>query len=96
MIHEALAGSDVPGFSIDNHAFGNYGDIGPSMAAFRSDTHHLVIQENHLFAFEYMVHKNIAERPGYPLAFNISNPQLVTSRGVEFIQPPNEEIFLIR
>ena len=96
MIQEALAGSDVPGFSIDNHAFGNYGDIGPSMAAFRSDTHHLVIQENHLFAFEYMVHKNIAERPGYPLAFNISNPQLVTSRGVEFIQPPNEEIFLIR
>ena len=95
MIQEALADTDEPGFSIDNHAFGNYGDLGPSMAAFRSDTHHLVIQENHLFAFEYMVHKNIAQRPGYPLAFNISNPQLITSRGVEFIQPPNEEIFLI-
>ncbi len=65
------------------------------MAAFRSNTHHLKIQENHLFAFEYMVHMNIDERPGYPLAFNISNPQLVTSRGVEFIQPLNEEIFLI-
>ena len=95
MIQEALANTDQPGFSIDNHAFGNYGDLGPSMAAFRSNTHHLKIQENHLFAFEYMVHMNIDERPGYPLAFNISNPQLVTSRGVEFIQPLNEEIFLI-
>ncbi len=96
MIQRALADTDKPGFSTDNHAFGNYGDLGPSMAAFRSNTHHLRIQENHIFAFEYMVHMNIDERPGYPLAFNISNPQLITSRGVEFIQPPNEEIFLIR
>ena len=95
MIQEALAGTDKPGFSIDNHAFGNYGDMGPSMAAFRSNTHDQRIQDNHLFAFEYMVHMNIAERPGYPLAFNISNPQLITSKGVEFIQPLNEEIFLI-
>ena len=65
------------------------------MAPFRKDKDHLVIQENHLFAYEYMVHKNIDERPGYPLAFNISNPQIVTSKGVEFIQPLNEEIFLI-
>ena len=95
IIQQALANTDKPGFSIDNHASGNSGEVGPSMAAFRADTHHLRIQENHLFAFEYMVHMNIAERPGYPLAFNISNPQVVTSRGVEFIQPPNEEIFLI-
>ena len=59
------------------------------------DTHHLKIQEKYLFAFEYMVHMNIAERPGYPLCFNISNPQVITSRGVEYIQPPNEEIVLI-
>ena len=65
------------------------------MSGFRPDTHHLKIQENHLFAFEYMVHMNIAERPGYPLCFNISNPQVITSKGVEFIQPPNEEIVLI-
>ncbi len=95
IIQQALANTDKPGFSIDNHASGNSGEVGPSMAAFRADTHHLRIQENHLFAFEYMVHMNIAERPGYPLAFNISNPPVVTSRGVEFIQPPNEEIFLI-
>ncbi len=66
------------------------------MADFRRDTWHLKIQENHLFAFEYMVHMNIDERPGYPLAFNISNPQIVTSMGVEFIQPLNEEIVLIK
>ncbi len=97
MIQKALAdkGTDVAGFSIGNHAFSNSGEIGPSMAPFRADTHHLKIQENYLFAFEYLVHMNIDERPGYPLAFNISNPQVVTNRGVEFIQPPNEEIFLI-
>ena len=99
MIQEALSNTDKPGFSIDNHAMGNTGgDVrveGPSMAAFRVNTHNLRIQENHIFAFEYMVHMNIDERPGYPLAFNISNPQVVTSKGVEFIQPPNEEIFLI-
>ena len=98
MIQRELAGkgTDVAGFSIDNHTFGNFREVGPSMAAFRSTSHHLKIQENHIFAFEYMVHMNIAERPGYPLAFNISNPQIVTGRGVEFIQSPNEEIILIR
>ncbi len=98
MIQKALAnrGTDVAGFSIDNHAFGNYREVGPSMAEFRSTSHHLKIQENNIFAFEYMVHMNIAERPGYPLAFNISNPQIITNRGVEFIQPPNEKILLIR
>ena len=107
MVQKVLANTDKPGFSIDNHSMGNNNvdtqevewDIrteGASMGPFRTFTHHLKIQENHLFAFEYMVHKNIAERPGYPLAFNISNPQIVSSRGVEFIQPPNEGIVLIR
>ena len=99
MVQQAMAGLDKPGFAIDNHSMGNSGgDVrteGTSMGSFRINTHHLKIQENHLFAFEYMVHMNIAERPGYPLCFNISNPQIVTSRGVEFIQPPNEQIFII-
>ena len=112
MIQRLLANTDKPGFSIDNHIMINnvwWKDMmetmeveadsrteGPSMAPHRSFTHHLRIQENHIFALEYMVHKSIAERPGYPLAFNISNPQVITSKGVEFIQPPNEEIFPIR
>ena len=65
------------------------------MTNFRADRHYLVIQENHIFAFEYMVHMNIPERPGFPLAINISNPQIVTSKGVEWLQPPNERIVLI-
>ncbi len=97
MIQEALGDTDRVGFAIDNHAHGSIGTttLGPSMANFRADRHHLVIQENHIFAFEYMVHRNIPERPGLPLAINISNPQIVTGKGVEWLQPPNERIVLI-
>ncbi len=95
MVRRVLATTDKPGFSIDNHALGNTGEVGPSMGPFRPDTFRLKIQENHIFAFEYMVHMKIAERPGYPLALNISNAQVITSRGVENIQPPNEGIILI-
>jgi hypothetical protein len=107
MLTKALRNTNKPGFSIDNHSMTNNrietGEVevdirseGPSMGPFRKFTHHLEIQENHLFAFEYMVHKNIKERPGYPLAFNISNPQIITSKGVENIQVPNEEMILIK
>ncbi len=97
IIQEGLGDGDQPGFAIDHHAYGTVGTgtVGPSVTNFRADRHHLVIQENHIFAFEYMVHMNIPERPGFPLAINISNPQVVTSRGLEWLQPPNERIFLI-
>jgi len=95
IIQKALANTDKPGFEIDNHAFGSYNTIGPSMTSFRADRHALTIQENHIFAFEYMVHRNIPERPGFPLAINISNVQIISSRGVEWLQPPNEQIVLI-
>jgi Xaa-Pro dipeptidase len=107
MVRRVLADTLKPGFSIDCHSMGNNNmdtrevewDIrteGPSMAPFRPFTHQLKIQENHFFAFEYMVHMYTAEKPGQLLAFNISTPQMVTSNGVEFIQPPNERIELIR
>jgi hypothetical protein len=99
MIQEALANTDKSGFSVDLHVQGNNGGslvtVGPSMAPFRRDRDHLVIQENHIFAFEYMVHTNLPDRPGFPVSINISNVQAVTSRGVEWIQPPNEKIHLI-
>jgi hypothetical protein len=95
MIQQALANTDKPGFAIDNHAFGSYNTVGPSMTNFRADRLDLKIQENHIFAFEYMVHRNIPERPGLPLAINISNVQIISSRGVEWLQPPNEGIVLI-
>ena len=107
MARSVLADTFKPGFSIDCHSMGNNNmdtrevewDIrteGPSMAPFRPFTHHLKIQENHFFAFEYMVHMYTPEKPGQFLAFNISTPQMVTSKGVEFVQPPNERIELIR
>jgi len=94
-VQRVLATTDKPSFSIDNHALGNNGAEGPSMGPFRTDSYHLKIQENHFFAFEYMINVNIDERPGFPLAFNISNLQIITSRGVENLQPPNEEIIVI-
>jgi hypothetical protein len=99
MIQKALANTDKSGFSVDLHVQGNNGGtlvtVGPSMAPFRRDRDHLVIQENHIFAFEYMVHTNLPERPGFPLSINISNVQAVTNLGVEWIQPPNERIHLV-
>jgi Xaa-Pro dipeptidase len=95
MVQQALGSSDKTGFAIDNHAFGSYNTIGPSMSNFRADRLDLTIQENHLFAFEYMIHRNIPERPGFPLAINISNVQVISSRGVEMLQPPPERIVLL-
>lgn len=95
MVQRALRGSDQSGFYVDHHSFGNTGVVGPSLSPFRPDVHDLRIQENHIFAYEYAVHTNLPERPGFPISINISNPQLVTRNGVEFIQPPNERITII-
>ena len=99
MIQNVLANSDKSGFSIDHHNegnnVGNIVTVGPSVAPFRLDRAHLKIQENHLFSFEYMVHTNLPERPGFPVSINIEGNHIVTSRGVEFLHPPNERILLI-
>ena len=52
-------------------------------------------KENHISAFEYAIHTTIPERPGFPITINFSNPQVVTSSGVDWIQPPNDGIVLI-
>jgi Xaa-Pro dipeptidase len=99
LVQTALANTDKSGFSIDLHSLGNNGGslvtVGPSVAPFRSDRDHLTIHENNLFAFEYMVHTNLPERPGYPISINIEGNHIVGSRGVEFLHPPNERILLI-
>lgn len=99
MLRNVLAGKDASGFSVDLHVQGNNDGelitVGPSMAPFRRDRDHQIVPENHIFAFEYMVHTNIPERPGYPLSINISNVQAVSNLGVEWIQPPNERIHLV-
>ncbi len=100
MIQKALVNTDKPGFNIDLHTEGNNNGgletVGPSIAPFRSDRDHLMIEENHFFAFEYMVHVNLPERPGFPISLNIEGNHVVSSRGVEFLHPPNERILLIR
>ena len=99
MIQKALTDTGKSGFYVDLHAMGNNGGtlvtVGPSMAPFRRDRDHLVIRENHIFAFEFAVHTNLPDRPGFPITINFSNPQVVTNLGVEWIQPPNDEIHLI-
>ena len=98
-VQEKLANTDKSSFSIDLHSQGNHGGtlvtVGPSVAAFRSDRDHLPIQENHLFSFEFVICTNLPERPGFPLVINIEGNHIVSSRGVEFLHPPNEKILLI-
>lgn len=100
MIQKALAKTDKPGFSIDLHAMGNNGGnlltVGASVAPFRKDRFELVIQENELFSFEYMVHSQLEERPGFPVSINIEGNHVVTDRGVEYLHPRNERILEIR
>jgi Xaa-Pro aminopeptidase len=99
-VQEALAGTELSGFSIDLHSQGHHGGslvtVGPSVAPFRSDRDDIVIRNNNIFSFEYMVHTNLPERPGYPMSLNIEGNHVVTADGVEFLHPPNERIILIR
>ncbi len=100
IIQNALADTDAPGFSIDLHAMGNNGGslvtVGASVAPFRKDRFDLMLQENTFFSFEYMVHSQLTERPGLPVSINIEGNHLITSRGVEYLHPPNERILEIR
>ena len=98
-IQNALAHTNKSGFFIDLntevYSPGGLVTLGPSIAQFRQDRAHLRIQENYLFSFEFQVHTNLPERPGYPISINIEGNHVVSSRGVEFLHPPNEKIILI-
>ena len=37
-----------------------------------------MLQENTFFSFEYMVHSQLAERPGLPVSINIEGNHLIT------------------
>jgi Xaa-Pro dipeptidase len=99
-IQQALENTDRSGFSIDLHAMGNNGGslvtVGASVAPFRTDRFDQVLQENQFFSFEYMVHTNLAERPGLPVSINIEGNHLITKDGVKYLHPPNEKILEIR
>ena len=99
MVRDYLGDGDTPGFYLDLHAQGNNDGelmtVGASIAPFRRDRDDLVIHPNHIFAFEYAVHTNLPDRPGYPISINFSNPQIVGPNGVEWIQVPNYGIYII-
>lgn len=99
LIQKALLGKNNSGFSIDLHAMGNNGGslvtVGASVAPFRTDRFDQVLQHNHFFSFEYMVHTNLPERPGFPISINIEGNHLITNDGVKYLHPRNEKILEI-
>ncbi len=96
-IINALGDDPRSGISIDCHTVGNTGNseaaVGPSMAPFRPDRAHVVIQHNNLFAFEFVVHTAMDD--GTRMSINFEDNALVTINGVEWIYPPNSRILLI-
>jgi Xaa-Pro aminopeptidase len=97
-IINALGDDPRSGISIDCHCVGNTGNsevaVGPSMAPFRPDRAHLVIQHNNLFAFEFIVHTAMDD--GTRMSINFEDNAIVTVNGVEWLYPPNSRILLIR
>ena len=100
LIQKALANTDKSGFSIDCHTLGDGGGslvtVGPSIAPFRQDRAHLMIEENHFFSFEFMVQTNLPTlRPGFPISLNIEHDAVVSSRGVEYPFPPQTKNIIL-
>ena len=94
-----LGDSDKSGFSIDFHATGNtsVGDItaGPSIAPWRKGRAHLMVQQNYIFAFEFMVHTWIPEW-GKRVSISYEDNSIVTEKGVEALYPWHDTIMIIR
>ena len=99
-IIDALGTSEKPGISIDCHCVGNTGNsqtaVGAAFASFRTTKSHLIIQPNHLFSFEYIVHTAIPERPERRLRINFEDNHIVTANGVEWLYPPNAQIIIVK
>jgi hypothetical protein len=95
----ALGDSDKSGFTIDFHAAGNtsVGDIttGPSIAPYREDRAHLMVQQNYIFAFEFVVNTWIPEW-GKRASISYEDNAIVTEKGIEALYPWHEEILIIR
>lgn len=95
----ALGDSDKSGFSIDFHATGNtsVGDVtvGPSIAPWRKDRAHLIVQQNYIFAFEFMVHTWVPEW-GKRISISYEDNSIVTEKGIEALYPWHEKIIMIR
>jgi len=93
-----MGDSDTPGFYFDCHAVGNTGNsevaVGASIAPFRDSRNKYIIQQNHLFAFEFMVHVWIPETKSRR-SLNLEDNAIVTEKGVEALYPRNDNIIII-
>ncbi len=98
-IINALKDNPKSGVSIDFHTVGNTGNSevseGAAFAPFRPYRSHFKIQPNHLFSFEYIVHTWVPEWK-QRLSINFEDNHIVTTNGVEWLYPPNEEIILVK
>ena len=93
-----LGDSDKIGFTIDMHATGNtsIGDVtsGPSVAPWRFGRKHIKIDENYIFALEFVINSWVPEW-GKRISIPFEENAIVTNRGVEYIYPKHEKIILI-
>ena len=93
-----LGDSDKIGFTIDMHATGNtsIGDVtsGPSVAPWRFGRTHIKIDENYIFALEFVINSWVPEW-GKRISIPFEENAIVTNRGVEYIYPKHEKIILI-
>ena len=93
-----LGDSDISGFSVDCHPTGNtsVGDAaaGASIAPWRSDRAHIMVQLTHIFAFEFNINTWVPEW-GRRASINFEDNAIVTHNGVEYLAPINEEIIVI-
>lgn len=95
----ALGDSDKSGFSIDCHTVGNTGnselELGPSMAPFRPFRSHYKIQQNNIFAFEFVVNTWNPDTNSR-MSLNLEDDAIITEKGVEALYPRNDRIIVIR
>jgi len=96
---DKMGDSEKPGFYFDSHAVGNTGNSeiaeGASMAPFRDSRNKYVIQQNHLFAFEFMTHVWNPDTKRRQ-SLNLEDNAIVTEKGLEALYPRNDKIIIIR
>ena len=84
--------------TVDCHCVGNFGwsqiAEGPSIAPFRSRRAGLKVQQNNLFAFEFVVRTWVPEL-GRRWSVSLEDNAIVTEKGVEALYPREDRIIVI-
>ncbi|NIV18905.1 MAG: M24 family metallopeptidase [Woeseiaceae bacterium] len=79
------------------HSVGNLGHgIGPSIAWFNPERMTYMIRPTNMFSIELFAYTAIPEWGGKKLRIPLEDDAIVTSRGVEWLYPVNQEVLLIR